>query len=210
MALKVIGAGLGRTGTKSLKTALERLTGEPCYHMLEIFGRPQDVPLWHEAIRTGRTEWDRIFDGYATAVDWPVGAFWSELLDVYPDAPVLLSTRTDPQTWWKSVDDTIANSVRQPPPPELEEWAAMTRDLINLRFADGAFAEDGKDVAIAAYEAHNAAVRATVPPERLVEYQPGDGWEPLARMLGVAAPDEPFPHENTTAEFREMVGLPPV
>src|SRR5439155_9461174 len=111
-------------------------------------------------------------------------AFWRQMMDLYPDAPVLLSTRSDADTWWRSVDNTIANTIRAEPPPEMVDWIAMVRDMINIRFADGSFEPDGREIAIAAYEAHNAAVRAEVPADRLVEYQPGDGWEPLAKMLG--------------------------
>jgi hypothetical protein len=206
MTLRLVGAGVGRTGTKSLKEALELLLGAPCYHMMEVFSRPDDVPRWQEAVDTGSTDWDALFDGYAAAVDWPVGSFYKEVAARYPDAPVLLSTRpTD--SWWKSAHDTIFNMGRLGDVPEMKAWYTMTTDLFRTRFTDDL---ENEAECKRQFERHNAEVRATVPADRLVEWSPGDGWEPICAALGVPVPDAPFPHTNTTAEFREMSGLPPV
>jgi hypothetical protein len=202
MALRVVGAGVGRTGTHSLKVALEQLLGGPCYHMIEVFGRPQDVPRWHAAIKGEPFEWEAIFDGYVATVDWPSAALWRPLADANPDAVILLSTRSSAEAWWKSADRTIFDIGRRPAPPELAEWDAMGRDMFRL-FCDRI---DDRDAAIAAYEAHNANVRATAG-ERLVEWQPGDGWEPLCTALSLPVPDAPFPHVNSTEEFRAMTHL---
>ncbi|HET7653022.1 MAG TPA: sulfotransferase [Acidimicrobiales bacterium] len=206
MTLRVVGAGLGRTGTNSLKLALERLLGEPCYHMIEVFGHPEHIPMWHAAADGERVDWDALFTGYAAAVDWPVASFWRELADEYPDAVVVLSTRTSADAWWRSADDTIFAHMRNDPvdPPGLEGWRAMVDAAVAGRYP-GVPGDEEK--AKASYEAHNAEVRATIPAERLVDWQAGDGWEPLCRALGVAVPDEPFPHVNTTADFRKMSGL---
>jgi hypothetical protein len=206
MTLRVVGAGLGRTGTNSLKLALERLLGEPCYHMIEVFGHPEHIPMWHAAADGERVDWDALFTGYAAAVDWPVASFWRELVDEYPDAVVVLSTRTSADAWWRSADDTIFAHLRNDPvdPPGLEGWRAMVDAAVAGRYP-GVPGDEEK--AKASYEAHNAEVRATIPAERLVDWQAGDGWEPLCRALGVAVPDEPFPHVNTTADFRKMSGL---
>lgn len=204
MTLRVVGAGLGRTGTLSLKEALERLLGGRCYHMLEVLGHPEHVPIWHAAIRGEDVDWQQVFGGYVATVDWPGGALWREIADAYPDALVLLSTRSSAQEWWRSADRTIFEAMRREPPPELAEWRAMAGDMLTLRFTEHPLDEES---ATAAYDAHNAAVRALVSPERLVEWQPGDGWEPLCAALGVPVPDEPFPHVNSTAEFRAMAGF---
>jgi hypothetical protein len=206
MTLRVVGAGLGRTGTNSLKLALERLLGEPCYHMIEVFGHPEHIPMWHAAADGERVDWDALFTGYAAAVDWPVASFWRELVDEYPDAVVVLSTRSSADAWWRSADDTIFAHMRNDPvdPPGLEGWRAMVDAAVAGRYP-GVPGDEEK--AKASYEAHNAEVRATIPAERLVDWQAGDGWEPLCRALGVAVPDEPFPHVNTTADFRKMSGL---
>ena len=106
MTIKVVGAGVGRTGTHSLKVALEQLLGGPCYHMFEVMGHPDHIALWQAAADDEDPQWDRIFDGYAATVDWPAASFWREIADHYPDAKVLLSTRpTD--AWWASANQTI-------------------------------------------------------------------------------------------------------
>jgi hypothetical protein len=205
VTLRVVGAGLGRTGTHSLKLALEQLLGGRCYHMIEVFEHPEHVPRWHAALRGESYDWDEIFDGYVAAVDWPTAAFWRELGDDNPDAPVVLSVREDADAWWRSAHATIFEATGRPPPPEagLDEWYAMVMDMLD-RFTPR-WREQGP--AIAAYEAHNAAVRAAVPEGRLVEWRPSDGWVPLCTALGVPVPDTPFPHVNTTAEFRQMANL---
>jgi hypothetical protein len=202
MPLKVVGAGLGRTGTHSLKLALERLLGEPCYHMIEVFAKPDHVGMWHQAALGNMPDWGELFAGYGAAVDWPAAAFWREQSEAYPDALILLSTR-DSAGWWRSCDDTIFEVIRSADDKMPPEWTAMIKDLFR------GFAGDtlDQDSAIAAYERHNADVRATAPPDRLLEWHPGDGWAPLCAALGVDVPDEPFPHVNSTAEFRTMAGL---
>jgi hypothetical protein len=203
MTLRLVGAGLGRTGTHSLKLAIEELLGGPCYHMIEVFEHPEHVPMWQQAIDTGDAPWDEIFEGYVAAVDWPVGSFYGELAAAYPDAVVLLSTR-DADSWWRSASATIFNFAKMDTPPEMAEWRRMTTDLMATRFTDKL---DDETAAKAAYEKHNAEVRASIPRDRLVEWQPGDGWQPLCDALNLPVPDQPFPHVNTTADFRAMAGL---
>jgi hypothetical protein len=77
-------------------------------------------------------------------------------------------------------------------------WLAMVTDLFNARFTMDL---ENAGACMAAFDAHNAHVRETAPPERLLEWQPGDGWEPICGALDLPVPDEPFPHRNTTAEF---------
>ena len=205
MPLRVVGAGLGRTGTHSMKLALERLLGAPCYHMLEVFERPDDIPVWQRAGLAGEMpDWNRFLDGYAAAVDWPVAAFWRELCDAYPDAPVLLTTR-DVDDWWRSASSTIFSPELRDRAPEgpPSDWPW---DLISARFTRR-FREEAP--AKAAYFEHNATVRRTIPSSRLVEWHPGDGWGPICAALALPVPDEPFPHVNTTAEFRVMLGIEP-
>jgi hypothetical protein len=205
MPLRIVGAGLGRTGTHSVKLALERLLGAPCYHMMEVFGRPDDIPVWQRAGLAGEMpDWDRFLDGYAAAVDWPVAAFWREVSDAYPDAPVLLTTR-DVDGWWQSVSRTIFSAELRQRPPEgfPSDWPW---DLITATFTPR-FAEEAPSKA--AYLEHNETVRRTIPSSRLVEWQPGDGWEPICTALSLPVPADPFPHVNSTAEFRVMTGLEP-
>jgi hypothetical protein len=201
MPLRVIGAGLGRTGTMSLKLALERLLGGRCYHMVEVFQNPPHFGVWTNAFRGAVPDWDALFEGYVAEVDWPAAAFWSELAAKYPEAIILLSTR-DSAGWWKSASATIFDRVRANPPPAMKEM----REAMLGRFTPDI---TDREQAIAAYERHNANVRATAPRERLVEWRPGDGWAPLCTALKLPVPAEPFPHVNTTDEFRARVAAGP-
>ena len=204
MTLRIVGAGLGRTGTNSLKLALERLIGEPCYHMIEVFGHPEHVPMWAAAGRGEPVDWHALFAGYGATVDWPSATFWREVAEAFPDALVLLSVRDSAAAWWRSADDTIFAHLRRPTPPEMAAWREMVDTAIVARFPG---VPDDAETAMASYEAHNAHVRATVPADRLLEWQPGDGWAPLCTALGAPVPDDPFPHVNTTDDFRQMAGL---
>lgn len=205
MTLRVVGAGLGRTGTHSQKLALERLLGAPCYHMIETFGRPADIPVWHRAVDGDLPDWRTFLADYAAAVDWPVCAFWRELSVEYPDAIVLLSTR-DTDSWWTSASNTIFQVVGNEVAAEEITGAqqSMAIDMLTKRFTPHWMDEDE---AKRAFEQHNADVRAAIPADRLVEWQPGDGWEPICTALGLPVPYEPYPHVNTTADFRAMTGM---
>ena len=208
MSLRVVGAGIGRTGTHSLKNALELLLGAPCYHMAEVFEHPEHVPAWNAAIDREPVDWPGLMQGYAAAVDWPVAAFWRELAAEYPDAIVLLSTRASADAWWKSASETIFEASRRAMapgvPPDIAETMQMPVRLIQTTFTPDL---DDEAAAKRAYDAHNAAVRAEVPAERLVDWQPGDGWEPICTALGVPVPTEPFPHVNSTEDFRAMLEM---
>ena len=208
--LRVVGAGLGRTGTHSLKIALEQLLGAPCYHMLEVFGRPDDIPVWHRAMNGELPDWNAFLSEYRAAVDWPASAFWRELADANPDAVVLLSTRQDADAWWKSATNTIFHIVD--PNADFggdagQAQRAMAVDMLAKRFTPN---WQDETEAKRAYEAHNADVRASVPPDRLIDWQPGDGWGPICDKLGLPVPSDPFPHVNSTDEFRAMVGMEPL
>ena len=204
MRLRVVGAGLGRTGTTSLKAALERLLGGRCYHMTELFGHAEHIPVWQRAARGLSVDWDEVLDGYVAAVDWPAAAFWPELSLANPDAVVVLSTRDSPETWWRSARGTIFASLVEPPAawkakrPESAPWRDMWEDLVAHTFT-----ADYLDpaAAMAAYERHNSAVLAGADPARLVDWQPGDGWGPLCTALSLPVPDEPFPRLNTSEEW---------
>lgn len=197
MELRVVGAGLGRTGTHSLKLALEHLLGAPCHHMIELMGDPRQRPRW-EAALDGRPDWPATYDGYAATVDWPGVAFWRELVAANPGALVLLSRRESAEAWWRSAERTIFS-------PFNGDDAAINPE--NRAFVLALFARNGIDPgdrgsAMAAYGAHLDAVRAEVPAGRLVEWAAGDGWPPLCAALGLPVPDDPFPHVNTTEEFQ--------
>lgn len=202
MALRVIGAGVGRTGTTSLKLALERLLDGRCYHMYEVFRNRPHIPQWHAAIRGELPDWDALFEGYAATVDWPAAAFWQPLSEAFPDAVVLLSVRSSPDAWFRSASETINELLLRRPSEENEAWHAMALELLKTTFAPVPFE---RARAVEAYEAHNDAVRATVPSNRLLEWRVDDGWAPLCDRLGLPVPDEPFPRTNTREEFHAFL-----
>jgi hypothetical protein len=206
MSLAVVGAGVGRTGTHSLKVALEQLLGGPCHHMLEVLGNPErQMPGWTDAIEGRPVDWAQLLEGYRSLVDWPGSAFWRELLAEYPDALVLLSVR-DPEKWYRSASDTIFQTFDHLP-PEAQPWMNSLRKLLHDRFSDQF---DDRAAMIDAYERHNEAVRREVPSQQLLEWQPSDGWAPICERLGLPVPSEPFPVTNTTDQFRTMLGMPPL
>jgi hypothetical protein len=196
--MKVIGAGFGRTGTYSLKLALERLLDKPCYHMAEVFEKLEsDVPVWHAASKGDMPDWKQFLDGYGAAVDLPASLFWKELSDAYPDALIILSVR-DTDSWWESARATIYEGLDQTPPPPLAAWKNMVVELHKERFTDNIADEDACK---SAFEQHNEKVRKNANPDRLLVWHPSEGWEPICKALGVEVPDEPFPKANTKEEF---------
>jgi hypothetical protein len=195
MTLRVVGAGLGRTGTHSLKLALERLLGAPCYHMIEVFQHPEHVPAWHAAAEGRMPDWNALLAGYAAAVDWPAAAFWPELSAAFPEALVILSVR-DPQSWWESAHQTIFQAIPSRDPDS--EWFQMVKAMLTHRFTSDI---QNREACIAAFERNNARVREVIPPHRLLEWRASEGWEPLCAALGVPVPAEPFPRTNTKEEW---------
>ena len=205
MSLKVVGAGVGRTGTNSLKIALERLLGGPCHHMFEIVSDPTQIPLWTNAIEGGSVDWSTMPPGYVSLVDWPGASFWPELSSANPDALVLLSVR-DPESWYRSTSNSIF-LVFDRVPPEMRPWFETMLLLLRERFSDQL--EDATAM-MDAFERHNASVRRAIPKERLLEWSPGDGWEPICERLGVAVPSETFPVTNTLNDWRANFGMEPI
>ncbi len=206
MSLRVVGSGLGRTGTMSLKSALEILLGGPCYHMIECFAHPEHPAQWHAGIIGEPVDWESLLDGYVASVDWPAAACWKELAAHNPDALILHSERPADE-WFRSANDTIFEGFKHPVPaddPRSGAWIDMAQAMLTERFTPDFL---DRDAAVAACEAWNADVRATAPADRLLIWRTGDGWAPICEALGMPVPDQPFPHTNTTAEFRERSGL---
>ncbi len=201
--LEVIGAGFGRTGTLSLKTALERLGFGPCYHAVEFLRHPEHRARWEPAFN-GNADWDEVFAGYRATVDFPGAAFWRELADTYPNARVILTVR-DPQQWYASVRDTFlaeAGPGGEPPfladaglPAEQPGWFGQMMETMR-----------DEQAAIAEFERHIEEVRGHVPSQRLLVYEVTQGWGPLCEFLGVEVPqDEPFPRLNDSDSFKELI-----
>ncbi len=205
MALKVVGAGVGRTGTASLKVALEQLLEGRCHHMLEIIGDPGQVPGWTAAVEGREVDWQELLGEYVALVDWPGASFWREISAANPDALVLLSTR-DPEAWYQSASNTIFNAFENAP-PGLHEWFTTVRKMFAERFSDDL---ENSTAMMDAFERHNAEVRTGVPAGRLLEWTAPEGWEPICERLGLDVPQEPFPLTNTTNDTRGVLGLPPL
>ncbi|MGB0996823.1 MAG: sulfotransferase family protein [Pseudomonadales bacterium] len=212
MGLKVIGAGFGRTGTLSLKFALERLGFDKCYHMMEMPLVPEHIPVWRSAAAGQAVDWEALFEGYQAAVDWPSCNFWRQQLQVFPEAKVIL-TRRDPEQWYSSVMHTIWLSSEQGR-MDLADAELVGRvdgeghDRIKMVYEviwDGVFSlrmEDKKHV-MQCFERHNQSVISSVPKEQLLVIEPGDGWSPLCEFLEVDLPDVEYPRINSKDDFQK-------
>jgi len=213
--MRVIGAGFGRTGTMSLKAALEQLGFGPCFHMIDLIEDPERLPLWQAAVDGDDVDWDEVFAGYEATVDWPGCTFYRQLAERYPDAPVVLTVR-DPDAWYDSTLQTIYSVREAAMKGELDVDRADVTAAPEVMGMIGALIWEGtfggrfldRSHAIDVFNRHNDQVRATVPRRRLLVHEIQDGWEPLAMFLGVDIPDAEFPHLNDTDAFRKMVGMP--
>ena len=212
MALKVIGAGYGRTGTKSLQLALEELGFDKCYHMEALFRNPKGVKHWEDAYKEQSTDWDSLFEGYQSAVDFPASMYYKELSTHYPDAKVILTVR-DAERWYESANATIF-SFDPGPGLKLKMLVSMlfsskARNLFKAimlndksiwkKFFEGKFKD--KAYTIQKFNKHIEEVKSTIPADRLLIFHPKDGWEPLCQFLEVPTPSTPFPNTNKGEDF---------
>jgi hypothetical protein len=213
MPIEVIGAGFGRTGTMSLKVALEELGFGPSYHMIELFDHPEHVELWEAASQGKYVDWEKLFSGYRATTDWPACSFYEELMEMYPDAKVILTVR-DPDRWYESTYNTIYGMRRMSSSPVFRlaglfrpgmGRAARMNDRLIWEDTFGGSLED-RERAIEVFNRHNEEVKERVPAEKLLVYEVKEGWGPLSEFLGVEVPeDKPYPHLNDTDTFRMMI-----
>lgn len=202
MTLKVVGAGFGRTGTNSLKLALEQLGFGPCHHMFEVGSNPEQLPYWQAAARGDMPDWDEVFEGYNASVDWPSSRFWRETTTHFPNAKVLLSIRPF-EGWFKSIHATIYPNLKNR--AELEPGIVRDRrDMAYEIVVEQTFGGDLEnfDHAKTVFENHIAEVQRTIAADRLLTYDVAEGWAPLCVFLGVPVPETPFPRTNSTGEFQ--------
>jgi len=205
--LEVIGAGLSRTGTMSLKLALERLGFGPCYHMHEVGLRPEHAARWLEAAAGATVDWTSLLGGYSAAVDAPTSHFWRQLSATFPAAKVILTVR-DAAAWYQSVRSTIYELARDPDrfaAPGVRAQLELAR-TITFEGAFGGRFEDEQH-ALTVFTAHNDAVRESLTGDRLLVFDVAAGWGPLCRFLARPIPEGPFPRRNGRAEFRRRAGL---
>jgi Sulfotransferase domain len=210
--MKVIGAGLPRTGTLTQKIALEMLGLGPCYHMVNVLADLDQVPLWRGALE-GRHDWDQILSGFQSCVDWPTSFYYQELLEAYPEAKVVLSVR-DPLRWEQSMRQTIwdtlagdsvyrtlslaATKVNEP-------WCSYIDMMTNMWERHGTFADDANDELYKSMDRHVEAVKSNVPAGQLLVWEVRDGWGPLCEFLQVDEPDAPFPHLNDASVYQDRI-----
>lgn len=208
MTIELIGAGFGRTGTLSLKAAIERLGYGPCYHGIEVLREPERAKHWLTPMPEGTYDWDTIFQGYRATVDWPASAFWRDLVEHYPNAKVLLSVR-DADRWYDSVMNTIYPSMTQGPPKQAERALHEFHDMLFRLIFETTFGGRIEDQVHAkqVFRAHNQAVIDDIEKSRLLVYQAGDGWEPICHFLEVPVPDEDFPHLNDRTWYRSRARI---
>jgi Sulfotransferase domain len=213
--MKLIGAGMPRTGTLTQKMALEMLGLGPCYHMVDVLADLDQAGLWERAL-DGQAPWPEIFAGYESTVDWPGGYFYRELIDVYPDAKVLLSVR-EPEAWERSMRQTVwavrngeslirlLSSAQAHVNPRWQGFLNMIDGLLWQGSGTFAAGHDEPAELIDAMNRHNEEVKRVVPSERLLVWSASEGWEPLCEFLQLPVPDEPFPHINDRTEFLNRI-----
>jgi hypothetical protein len=218
MPLKIIGTGLGRTGTHSLKIALERLGFGKCYHMVELFQNPSGLKYFERAEKGDEVNWEELFEGYLSAVDYPVARYYKQIAAFYPDAKFIHTIR-DSESWYRSASDTIFWASKPTSWRILKlavhiPFSSTARKRIpvlkyNGKLAELEFGKDLKDKekVIQRFNEHNTEVINTIPKDRLLVFDPKDEWEPLCKFLDVPLPDVPFPKSNTRDEFIRNVNI---
>ena len=194
MTLEVIGTGFGRTGTDSMREALEILGLGPCHHMFEVIEKAEQKRRWRAMVQGGPRDWDHIMEGYRSCVDWPSAYYWPELITTYPDAKVILTYRSA-ESWWESFAKTIRPGINQSSDPQ-SLGLALIKSIV---FAGNI---EDREHCMAIYNANVAAVKASVAPEKLLIHSLGDGWAPLCRHLNVPIPAQPYPDRNNATAFK--------
>jgi hypothetical protein len=210
MSLQIIGPGFGRTGTRSLKAALELLGFGPCHHMQTLFSDPTQLAFWKTLAAGGTVDWQEVFADFQSQIDWPGAHVWRELLQAFPEARVVFSTRPA-EAWWNSYARTVGKLRRLYPTLPVQANVTETLDTMKqVMICRGIDPEmNNREVAIAAFHRQHAEVRAAVPPERLLVFAIGDGWTPLCNFLKVPVPDTLFPSLNDSGDFWSRFGGEP-
>jgi hypothetical protein len=215
MPLKVIGAGWGRTGTESLKIALEQLGFDRCYHGFELFNDGARLKYWKQLHETGTTDFEALFKGYQAAVDFPSARYYRELMQQYPEAKIILTVR-EASGWYDSCAATI---FKKPEPVKFALLKMLGKISTKLAYIPRIYYHiqdflykdtfhgkiENKEAMMLLYDQWNEEVKRTVPPERLLVYEVRQGWEPLCRFLGVPVPATPFPSTNSKENFQKRI-----
>ncbi len=210
MSLKIVGAGYGRTGTNSLKLALEQLGFGPCHHMFEVRDNfEEQVVYWEDALAGKQMDWDKVYAGFQSQVDWPGAHYWREVAAHFPDAKVLLSVR-EPNGWFDSFTKTIGdymNKRGEHGDEQRNRTSKFVYQMIGEETFDNKY--NDREYMVQKFNDHIAVVQAAIPADRLLTFDVREGWEPLCAFLGVGVPDTPFPRSNSSKEFKERVAAGP-
>ncbi len=208
--MQVISVGFLRTGTTSLKLALEQLGFAPCYHLRVVNADSSRAKQWVALARDpDSADWESVFAGFRSAVGTPTTTFWRPIVAAFPDAKVIITVR-DPGSWFESAARTIGEALEPKPMVRLLTWRRRREpDYVDAIQRLAREHEGGqvttREEAVAAFEQHIADVSAQVPADQLLLFSVKDGWGPLCSFLGVPVPDGPFPHENDRATFRRRI-----
>jgi hypothetical protein len=210
MALSVVGSGFGRTGTKSLKEALEILGVGPCHHMHDLFETPDTIAGWQRASRGESVEWEQMFDGYLSQIDWPGSHYWRELTEAFPESLVIHTIRPE-DVWCRSFERTIGKLLgcykQLDLPPHVVDILDVNMQIIGEQTFGGNF--NNRDSLLSAYRKRTDEVVRVIDPDRLLIFDVAQGWEPLCSFLNVPVPDKPFPRNNLRSDFWNVVGGEP-
>ena len=210
--MKVICAGWGRTGTRSLKFALEKLLRQPSYHMQNILLNKKDAKIWHDSIfkKNEEFKWDKIYKGYGACLDFPSCNYYKELMEAYPESKVILTIRED-ESWiksWNVLNNQILKSLTFRFLAKIPKTSfKLQKDIHNKMILgeDGAFCGAKTDLERKQkFNEWNKSVIKYVPKDRLLVYEVKDGWEPLCKFLNSPIPDIPFPYKNKTKNMGHM------
>ena len=203
MGLGIVGAGFGRTGTKSLQEAVEILGFGPCHHMYKVRSSARQLALWQAIAAGSPPDWDEVFDGYCSQVDWPGSAYWREIAHNFPQAKVILTVR-DPEAWYESMLQTIVPSAtvgtEVDPDPAGRAGSEIIRNVVLKGIFDDRILD--RTYALDRFSRHIQEVIDTIAADRLLVFDVRDGWETLCKFLGCNIPDQPFPSGNSIADFR--------
>ena len=207
--MKIIGVGFGRTGTMSTWAALEHLGFKPCYHFLEVFKRPKHIQTWQAAADGEIIDWQAFFSGYKACLDYPVPAFYKQIIEAFPEAKVILNVR-DPEKWYESTYETIYQGFAMPDwllnlLPPFRGMKKMGNDTTWEGLFHGKF--EHREYAIRIFEEHIQEVQRVIPADKLLVFQVQDGWGPLCEFLGVAQPTKKFPHINDRKTTQRVYAL---
>ena len=209
MGLKVIGSGFGRTGTMSTKIALEQLGFGPCHHMVEVMENPDQLAHWVALAEGQDVDWADVFAGYISQVDFPGASAWHEISIAFPEAKVIHNERPE-EDWWASYSKTIGKFFEHREELDLPPPIAAIFETMDKLLVQGVFGGLDKESSIASYRRNNEKVRETIPAERLLVFDPADGWEPFCRFLEVPVPASDFPRSHARDEFWAHFGGEPV